>query len=82
MTDSLAKCENLSVNIIRDVLYHKFAEEFVEIFAKDVIRSWLDDTEEIVVSEQQKQKLEVIWNELMENVKNIVICRANLFFLK
>lgn len=68
LVNSIITAPSLNIQIIKDIFFHSYADEYVEIFAKDVIRSWLDDTDEILLDEQAKSKLEGIWNELMINV--------------
>ena len=71
LVNSIILTPALTLQNIRDIFFHSYTDEYVEIFAKDVIRSWLDDTDEILLDEQAKSQLEGIWNELMINVRNL-----------
>ena len=68
LINSIISSSSLNLQVIKDIFFHSYADEYVEIFAKDSIRSWLDDTDELLLDEEAKSQLEVIWNELMVNV--------------
>ena len=77
LVNSIILTPSLTLQTIKDIFFHSYADEYVEIFAKDVIRSWLDDTDEIILDEQAKSQLEEIWNEFMRNVSNLSNFKLN-----
>ena len=53
------------------MLYYNYPEEYIEIFARDVIQCLLNDEEEILLDEESKANLSLIFAEILEKVKFI-----------
>ncbi len=53
---------------LKNILYYKYSEEYIEIFTKDVIQSLIEDTEIFYLSDELKVPLYEIMDLLIENV--------------
>lgn len=52
-------------DVIAEILFQRFAPEYLEIFAKDTLYSLINDEDYIYVSDEQKPELIEIWNEFL-----------------
>lgn len=65
---SIMQSNLLNEEIIENTINYKFADEYIEIFMKDVIKGWIEDFEELSINLQDREDLELIWNEFIKNV--------------
>ena len=50
------------------MLYYNFADEYIDLFGRDVLKCILDDEEEILIDEEHKSPLSLIFAEIVEKV--------------
>lgn len=54
------------------MLYYSYADEYIEIFARDVLKCLLNNEEEVILDEESKAELSLIYAEIIENVSFII----------
>lgn len=64
---------------MKKVLYYSYADEYIEIFARDVLKCLLNNEEEVTLDEESKAELSLIYAEIIENVIFSLI-NSYLFF--
>lgn len=69
---------NFCREVIKKVLYYSYCDEMVEIFARDVLKCILNDEEEVLLDDDSKASLSLIFRDNIEKVSiflSLYICR-------
>ena len=68
--------------IIKKVLYYTYADEYIEIFAKDVIKCLLNDEEEVLLNEETKEEFSLLFADFLAHVFSLSFHKMNFDFFQ